>query len=633
MQFVVDADAADVELFGDKLGRLKELNLAMAKSLSVILDATANASKTIKPVLADVNKLNASDRHIDKAISMLEEVRETAAELHRHEQVLSSDIDSVSLRTFLSSLTEGKRVRRMSRGSITRFRGMLLHFDLLLDSGDRKAQAYLRTLVRLPASRLLHEWDNNMPPEEQLASQKTSVRRDLEKIALLVDYFSSDSEYVAKAYTQARTDIVLTRIQPLIAATAPVERGPRIPYERGSNGIMRFNAEVMKCIGDELALAQKLGFSVADIANQLGSRVVTDLYVGQVITPFLKFFESPAKVLESDALAFEAVDAIALFELFLQDQNMTVAVYSQCASKFMALAATVFQEYIRDIEYKISSNRSALTESAINDIMVKCTLSLRKAADHRHALLTIMSTCEAGDWLMFDPPPRFWDVLKPPPPPSGTDESSAEYKLAAFYADAIDAVAINVETSLRVNSGEVSLKKSTQGLFLLKGLIFLENIITRTSSTYNIMGALGMDRLSRLKSRFVGVFLDDWKAVLWTIMKLMTEAMAAASSGGGAISTLGSRAPAPILANEKAKVKHLFESFNALFEEALRNYERYNIADEALRTLLRTEIKRLVTSVYFKLYDRYGTSGFAKNMDKYVKYDKKLFERLLNERL
>lgn len=88
-----------------------------------------------------------------------------------------------------------------------------------------------------------------------------------------------------------------------------------------------------------------------------------------------------------------------------------------------------------------------------------------------------------------------------------------------------------------------------------------------------------------------------------------------------------------LTSKEKELIKDLFKNFNESFEEALRNYERFNITDANLRTFLGNEIKKLILNAYFKLYDKYGLSDFTKNKPKYVKYDKQSFEKLLNEKL
>ena len=86
-------------------------------------------------------------------------------------------------------------------------------------------------------------------------------------------------------------------------------------------------------------------------------------------------------------------------------------------------------------------------------------------------------------------------------------------------------------------------------------------------------------------------------------------------------------------AKEKEQIKDLFRNFNDSFEEALRQYEKFNIQEKELRFYLSSEIKRLIINAYNKLYDKYGNGEFTKNRAKYIKYDKMQFERLLNERL
>lgn len=615
MTYHVDPDAADIEIINSNVTKLSALTSTLTSSLSAILSATSSATSSILPVLKDLSRLHSSLESIDSKLAELQDVYPTASEITRISNILSQDIDSVSTKTYLGALGQASLVRKNAPSPIIKqFPHMFRLLDDLRDQAERQVYAQFRLLARLPASRLLLDQD----PDPQLLLHKVSVRRDLAKFDLLKHHFDlqGNLEHLTSTYVLARMDLVLVQIRPLIKLALPVQRAPHIPYERGSNKIIAFTKSVVTAISSELLLAKKLDFAPQQVASLISTRVIDDIFVNQVLSAFCTYFDKPNSVADSDVLAFEAVEATYTLQTFLAQSGLDVPLFQQPAQTLMKKVACVFAQYIAAIEAQVlGSNPSS--EIAIREQMTKGTSRLRKAAEHKQVLLLLVQVVEAGEWLMTDPRPRFYDVFPAPVPAPGTDETDPAYKLSAFYADAIDALAIDLEQALRANSGEISLKKLTQGLYLLKGLMFLETLVLQTPAMYLIMGAQGMDRLARLQNRFVGVFLDDWKAVLYTIIKL--PAMSAGINAQGLFS-----------AADKARIKQLFELFNGLFEEAVRNYERCNIQEERLRQLLRTEIKRLVTSAYYKLYDKYGTSGFAKNMDKYVRYDKKGFERVLN---
>ena len=110
----------------------------------------------------------------------------------------------------------------------------------------------------------------------------------------------------------------------------------------------------------------------------------------------------------------------------------------------------------------------------------------------------------------------------------------------------------------------------------------------------------------------------------------MTSITATAAITQGTSGLLKAHTPT---SKEKEQIKLLFKTFNELFEDAISNYKNFNINDQNLRQYLANEIKKLIMNTYFKLYDKYGTTDFTKNKSKYVKYDKKLFEDLLNRTL
>ncbi|PYD84400.1 hypothetical protein DNF23_54755, partial [Pseudomonas syringae pv. pisi] len=165
-------------------------------------------------------------------------------------------------------------------------------------------------------------------------------------------------------------------------------------------------------------------------------------------------------------------------------------------------------------------------------------------------------------------------------------------------------------------------RKLTQGFLLVKNIVMIETIVNRLEVLYKKLGVVGQERLQRLKNRFLKLFLDDWNYASYIIIRDMTQITTTNAQHGGQNSN-----------KEREQVKELFKNFNELFEEALKNYEKFNIQEKDLRNYLSSEIKKLIINAYNKLYDKYGSGDFTKNKAKYVKYDKVLFERLLNEKL
>lgn len=164
-----------------------------------------------------------------------------------------------------------------------------------------------------------------------------------------------------------------------------------------------------------------------------------------------------------------------------------------------------------------------------------------------------------------------------------------------------------------------------QGYYLIKNTILIETIVNRSQQLFNSLGNLGIERLNRLKKRFLKLFLDDWNYASYIIIRDMTTITTTNAVSGHSGSGMSSK--------EKDQIKELFKNFNESFEDALRNYEKYNITDVNLRAYLSGEIKKLIMNAYFKLYDKYGSGEFTKNKAKYIKYNKHQFEQILNEKL
>lgn len=208
------------------------------------------------------------------------------------------------------------------------------------------------------------------------------------------------------------------------------------------------------------------------------------------------------------------------------------------------------------------------------------------------------------------------------PGAEGDATNRKAFLISSYILDLIDELMVNIEIRLKEQSGDNGLRKLTQGFLLVKNIVMIETIVNRLEGLYKKLGVVGQERLQRLKNRFLKLFLDDWNYASYIIIRDMTQITTTNAQHGGQNSN-----------KEREQVKELFKNFNELFEEALKNYEKFNIQEKDLRNYLSSEIKKLIINAYNKLYDKYGSGDFTKNKAKYVKYDKVLFERLLNEKL
>ena len=610
MSYNVDVDEADVAVLSQNLTKAKDAFVSINKSLNRISVKSADTSKNIKPILKDVNRLSHQRKQISKGIDVLQEVSDAAGVISQYESVLVNSIEFVGLSKFIKTLEESKQYFVKIKPSLKRFANLLISFDNLIDKSNIKLQSYLQALSRADSA--------------TYANDKTK----LHETRMILNYFhQTDDIGLVQMFVKARRDLLFQTQSKLEPATKPVERPPNIPYEKGTNGINRFNNELIRSIKDEVVLLELLQLPVNQHIDGIVERTIGELYNQKVINNFNHFFHNTLRIIDNDTFVLEIIENLLHFQKFLKNYSIQNKDFDNSISFFITKSSILFKEYFTLIERKFSGQ--VLNDTNIPQITVELVSKMRRVSEFEESCLRIAEQYKLGDWLVVKPPLRFVSVYTSLIP-NNAEETTA-YLLSSFFSDLIDCIMINIEIGLK--SQELSVKKSTQGFYLIKNLIMVETIINKSKSLYSCLGSTGNERIGKLKNRFLKLFLDDWNYASYIIIRDMTTIATTSAHSGGVSSGLTGMIGGHMTNKEREQIKELFKTFNESFEDALRNYEKYNISDANLRVYLASEIKKLITSAYFKLYDKYGNSDFTKNKQKYVKYDKQLFERLLSEKL
>ncbi|KAK6198715.1 Cullin repeat-like-containing domain protein [Scheffersomyces amazonensis] len=642
MSFNVDIDEADVAVLNQNLNKSKELFASISKSLGTISNKSVNASRNIKPILEDVNKLSDNKRQVERGLNILQEVSESARIINNYESILNQSIELIGLNQYVDTLNRAKSLLKNLKGKFKRFRGIINNFENTVDQSDLKLQTFYQSLIHQPASELLNS---------------NSKLSDIKGIIALYQQQEDNVSHIYRDYCRIRSSIIIENLRSLKVASEPQERPANVQYEKGSNGIAKFVDRFIEQIKQESILSQHLEVSNDHLVT-IGDKALDDLINNSLLPSMSQFFnfKNNMKVLNNDTLLLEMIENL----LRLKDSLVNVIgasgveTYDYKLGTFIKGYHEIFQEYFKLIEHRLSLPTANLQNDGI---IVELISKIRRITEYKYSLLTLISYYKLGDWLSTKPPFKFINVYTSVIPNLNND-SSPEYLLSSFLSDTIDAIMINIEIGLNSPSASSSAslthgKKSAQGFTLIKYLDIVETIVNHAPSLHSSLGSQGLERLSKLKNRFLKYFLDDWNHASYIIIRDMTQitasqahTMTGSNQGGGGgggpnsprpstTSTIISTASVSKHLNnkEKEQVKEMFKNFNEAFEEALRNYEKYNITDPQLKNYLGNEIKKLIGNTYFKLYDTFGNSDFTKNKSKYIKYDKVQFERLLSEKI
>lgn len=613
MSFNVDIDEADVAVLNQNLIKSKELFTSISRSLNKISTKSSTASIKIKPILKDVNKLNDNRNQLDSGLNLLSEVSNYASETSKYESVLNNSIELIGLKKFIDTLTRSKVLLTEMKSNIKRFKGILINFENLIDKSELNLENYFQKLLKSNA----------------IGTNK------MNEIILIFQYFYSSSmsgqKTIDKIFMRSQSIKLAEIMRPHEEPTKPIKRNSNIPYEKGSNGINRYNNEMIKAIKGEIGLLNEVGAKINLNASakdmfvlDIVRKVINESYA-EVIGNFNKFF-GQSKTLNNDLLILETIENLNHFEKFLNVSNIDVRsfpAFNENYHQLINISSEIFRELIEYSENRVKSVER-LTDLTATETVVELISRIRKLSEYNISLLKLISGMKLGSWLNLKPAVRFISVYTSVIPniSDDIDETAPEHLLSCFISDYIDSIIINIEIGLKA---DVSLKKSMQGYYLIKNTILIETIVNRSQQLFNSLGNLGIERLNRLKKRFLKLFLDDWNYASYIIIRDMTTITTTNAVSGHSGTGMSSK--------EKEQIKELFKNFNESFEDALRNYEKYNITDVNLRAYLSGEIKKLIMNAYFKLYDKYGSGEFTKNKAKYIKYNKHQFEQILNEKL
>ncbi|CAK7894552.1 exocyst complex component Exo70p [[Candida] anglica] len=645
MSFNFDIDEADVAVLTQNLTKSKELFNSISKSLNKISTKADTASRKIKPVLRQVNKLNDSKSEIENGLELVAEVQQYASKAATNEQILNGTIDNVGIKKYLTVLIQSKLLLKEMKSKVGQFKGILINFQNSIEKSEFGLTTYFQKLIKRESTPL----DLRKYNFEESGGLPQISQSKIKDYSAILDYFhgvNSEDRSLDRMYMMERSRYLFDTIASLDSITAPkLKTNNKIPYERGTNGIGEYSKTLMDLCVIEAQQVEEINRRLVgpklDINEYLFSilaNTINDKYGGDQLMRIVKHVENNTTT--DGLLALETIINVKQVEKCLYKLIASTGIHSnfkKFLDNFMVLkklCQSIFKELLRFIEQKIVALDKLPNDNGVSEVTVELMSRIRKISDFRESCLEVIEGMKIGSWMMQTPKPRSISVFSSVLPANEMqNEHDSKYLLSSYFSDCIDSIMINLEIISK--QGDLKLqKKSIQGYFLITNLTLIEQIINRSSELFKSLGSTGMERLNKLKKRFLVLFLDDWNYASYIIIRDMTSITATAAIAHNSNSNnTNSHGNAPPSGKEKEQIKELFKTFNESFEDAINNYKNFNITDQNLRAYLANEIKKLIMNTYFKLYDKYGTSDFTKNKSKYVKYDKKSFEDLLNSTL
>ncbi|QRG40259.1 hypothetical protein FDK38_004723 [Candidozyma auris] len=602
----VDIDEADVAVLTQNLSRSKELFNDITKRLHTISTKTSSASTTIKPVLSEFNALTSKKRSVDEGLQLLKDVSLYAGRAAESQRLLTSPIETVGTVKYLQCLSESYDLSREMKKEIHQFDNVVVTFANVVDKAEINVVSHFTKLV------------------SSIDLDGGAVAKQADIVAVLAFFSNKGNLRMAhEAMEKALARKLTVKMAPFEEACNFQKRAANMPYERGSNGVAQYVDELNKAASALYKVSTELSVSDTPVARNAVAQYL-DNRVAKILGLYCNFLESNG-VAGQDLVILDVLDNLAILDDHLgKVVNCNLGVSKVAFSEYTRLlniAQGLLSEWVRYVESRVLALEKC-TDQSIPEVVVEVLSRIRRIAEYDSVSL-LMEDMKLGSWLDVKPPLQFISVYTSVIPGAEGDATNRKaFLISSYISDLIDELMVNIEIRLKEQSGDNGLRKSTQGFLLVKNIVMIETIVNRSEGLYKKLGVVGQERLQRLKNRFLKLFLDDWNYASYIIIRDMTQITTTNAQHGGQTSN-----------KEREQVKELFKNFNESFEEALKNYEKFNIQEKDLRNYLSSEIKKLIINAYNKLYDKYGSGDFTKNKAKYVKYDKVSFERLLNEKL
>lgn len=600
----VDVDEADVEVLKKIIERSSELFSKIDLLLHTITMKTLTASKSIKPVFAEISVLTTKKDSIEEGLLLLSSVSEYAALASEAQKMLSTPIETVGVVRYLQQLLAGQDLLKNMKRDIRDFSGCVLSFDNSVLMAELRVISYFSSLF----------------------GDLEDLRPDLPSVSeaiAVIEYFVSRGDLISvfeameKVFVQ-KLNLVLT---PLEAGCTLQKRPANAPYEKGTTGLTVYTKEMISTVSGLTSACNQLELGDSPvlrntIATYLGTRFI------KVLSGFSRFVDSMG-LSGQDLIMLDVLENLMVLDLALLHWGfgfLTVLEVDREYTNLVTKCLSLLTDWVMFIESRVTQ-MDRFNQESVPQIVVEVISKIRRISEFA-SLSMLFENKKLGSWLNVKPPLRFVTIFTSVVQGAEALMDPLEFLLSSYLLDLIDELMIELELALKEASGENGMRKLAQGFTLIKNVVMIETIINRLDSLYRKLGAIGMERLQRLKNRFLKMFLDDWNYASYIIIRDMTQITTTNAMNGGQNS-----------GKEKEQIKELFKNFNESFEEALRNYEKFQIQEKDLRGYLSNEIKKLILNAYNKLYDKYGSGEFTKNRAKYIRYDKLQLERLLNEKL
>ncbi|AOW02722.1 exocyst complex protein EXO70 [Yarrowia lipolytica] len=595
-------DEVDVRILEENLLKTNTLVESMVASCQKISNSSYKAEITIEPISGMQRRMQVYETNLNNCLKVVDGIRDYAKVTAREEKIIRQGPEAVGLPAYVAAIQSVIRVNdeieQRKLHSIPKVKEKAVDLARMGTSGLKENLATI-----------LKEESNPIDPVPILASGKPfplMSPKNADKLNELMGIVARFSARQDNTYVDSRSRYLAMSLSPVASKVKPTVRTGKAPYDKQSNGIHIYAEALLKMLQaehDNLRCAfPKDEARVKQYFTQLAQTPLqTYQAAGEEISNHVQ------RNISTDALLiFELIEGTVALKRGLEPLTNSAAPLDRLIQSSYNVSQGVFTEILKICEARVQQVMTLPSDNGVCDATVEVMSRIRRFAEYKDSAVLAISGMKYQQWIP-QPRPAWMSTFSSAP--AGYTTTKPQELLSAVFSDSIDAFYVTLEMKAK----QLNPKKPSQvGFFLLTNLTLIERFVTK-SEVYKVLGGQGRERLEKLRKRGLNLFLEGWKATASLLMDTTV------------VNSKGS-----LSSKDRELVKDKFKTFNADFEELVKNHKTYTITDPALKQLLAKEVA-FICPLYHRYYDKHIGGDFSKNVDKYIKYDKAQFDRVLQE--
>ncbi|ORY86853.1 Cullin repeat-like-containing domain protein [Protomyces lactucae-debilis] len=605
--FAVDEDRAELEVLNANLRKTNENSAKITAVLSGLDERLGRLEGTMKPIHRTTKRLWQVQSNVAATIAAIEKTK-TYWNIPFEEESTIRAGPSTNLQRFLTS------VRNLDQGMVT-----LQSADLsssqrivnktheLLKSATEQLRDYWQAVLNsgsVPIAPLTYVLKGQAPPA--FSSEQAEQMRDMAKVAAESRGLASVQTQQTQSFIEIRSDYIQRSLETFpLASQRSLELRTAALYDREFNGIGHYTEAILQMTRQDRELCLTV----------FGEQTGLDVYERTVAPAFsdycrtCKGITAHVKVhLGPDCyLGFEALGHLKRLNATVVDIETPEIARDLHATvtSIATVSAGAFHEMAEDMKRKMGAVLALPIDGGVLDHTKELCSRLRKCCEYPEIVADLLSALGEGGWRR----PVTGPVKLP-----HTETPAAGLLLDNFACECIDA---NLQI-LEAKARNLLKRPNQMAIFMLNNVAYVSSTIKR-SEMHRYIGKRTLAKLDETHKRIFKVYREACDLPARQLMDTTTMLRPADNKSKGSSMT----------SKDREAVKERFRLFNAEFEELIRSSKSFTVQDADLKQQLTGEIRAVIVPLYVRFYDKYVAMDFAKNKDKYIKYDKSSIEKVI----